>query len=302
MSLSRIDLNLLLVLDTVLTEGSVARAAQRLHVTPAAVSNALARLRTVVGDPLVVRQGRGIVPTPRAAQLAPTLKRLLGELERSVRSEAFDAATTTRQFTLAVSDAGQFTRMPAISRLMAQEMPHAQLRVIGIDTYLAWGGPASTEVDVALAASEDHGAGVHAQPLYGEDGVLIARQGHPLMGRRVSATALSALRHVDVQVSPGRGYRGLAGSYARLGLQREVAMVVPSFAAAVAIVASSELVATVPGSLVEALGGALGVRVLRSPAPAVRTQVKLVWHERTHADPASRALRDIVTRAVAAGR
>src|SRR6188508_2876132 len=102
--LSSLDLNLLLVLSTVLAEQSVARAAKRLHVTPSAVSNALARLRAALGDPLAVRKGRGIVPTPRAAELAPIVGRAMGELERAIAAGPFDAASCTRTFTLAMAD------------------------------------------------------------------------------------------------------------------------------------------------------------------------------------------------------
>jgi DNA-binding transcriptional LysR family regulator len=140
MSLSHLDLNLLRVLDTVLSERSVVRAARRLHVTPSAISNALARLRSVFGDPLVVRSGRGVVPTTRAAGLASALKRALSELERAVQSEPFDPATTTRQFTLAISDAGQVARLPQLTGLLANEMPNCQLRVVGVDTYISSGG------------------------------------------------------------------------------------------------------------------------------------------------------------------
>src|SRR5262249_49145516 len=150
--LPQLDLNLLLVLDTVLTERSVARAARRLHVTPSAVSNALARLRGALADPLVARSGRGIVATPRAAELAPTLARALRELEQAVSGSAFDPASTTREFTLAIADAGQIVRLPDLARSFATEMPRARLRVVGIDTLLSTGGLGGSEVDVAIAA------------------------------------------------------------------------------------------------------------------------------------------------------
>src|SRR5882672_10632590 len=128
------------MLDTVLAERSVVRAARRLHVTPSAISNALARLRSALGDPLVTRSGRGIVPTPRAAELAPVLARALGEIERAVQKDAFDPSSTTRQFALAIADAGQIARLPRLVRLLAKEMPRARLRVVGIDAFLSSGG------------------------------------------------------------------------------------------------------------------------------------------------------------------
>src|SRR5215472_1257480 len=112
-NLSSIDLNLFLVLHAVLEERSATRAARRLHVTPSAVSNALARLRALLGDPLLVRSGRGVVPTPRAAALAPALARALRDLDQAVHGDAFDPATTDRELTLAMADVIQVVRLPA---------------------------------------------------------------------------------------------------------------------------------------------------------------------------------------------
>jgi DNA-binding transcriptional LysR family regulator len=297
-SLSRLDLNLLRVLDTVLSERSVVRAARRLHVTPSAISNALARLRSVLGDPLVIRSGRGIVPTTRAAELASSLKHALSELERVVQGDNFDPATTTKQFTLAMSDGGQITHLPRLTRLLAKEMPHSQLRVVGVDTYLSTGGITGTEVDVAIIAVAEKAPGVHFTPLYKEDSVLVARRGHPRSAAQITKAELGQLQHVEVQVAPGRGYRELARSYARLDIGRQVAVVVPTFIAAAAVVARTDFVATLPESLIEALGGRFGLRVLTGPAPKMTTEIKLVWHERTLDDPALRSFREVVVRAM----
>jgi DNA-binding transcriptional LysR family regulator len=301
-SLSQLDLNLLLMLDTVISERSVGRAARRLHVTPSAISNALARLRSALGDPLVIRSGRGIVPTPRAASMAVSLKRAMSELERAVQGELFDPATTTRAFTMAMADATQIARLPKIVRLLANDMPHARLHVVGIDTYVSSGGISGMEVDVALIGVAEKGPGVHITSLYKEESVLVARRGNPYARGRMKKTELSALQHVEVQVAPGRGYRELARSYARAGIERDVAVVVPNFIAAAAVVAGTDFVATLPASVVEALGERLGLRVMSAPAPRITTEINLVWHERTHDDPAMRAFRQIVTRSVAAGR
>ena len=127
LSIQGLDLNLLLLLHTVLTERSVARAAARLHVTPSAVSNSLARLREVLGDPLFTRQGRGIAPTPRALELAPVLARTLAELDRAVSAAPFDPARCDRTFTLALADVGQVAWVPGLTRALQREMPQARL-------------------------------------------------------------------------------------------------------------------------------------------------------------------------------
>jgi DNA-binding transcriptional LysR family regulator len=296
-SLQSLDLNLLVVLDTVLAERSVAGAARRLNVTPSAVSNALARLRSALGEPLVARRGRGIVPTPRAAELAPSLARALRQLDEAVYGRAFDPATTTRQFTLAIADSGQLVRLPRLTSLLHAEMPRARLRVVGIDTLLSSGGLGGTEVDVAIAALPDKPPGVRMRPLYDEKTVLVARRDHPRVGARISRADLGSLRHIDVQVAPGRGYRNLPRLYGRLGIEREVAVVVPSFTTAAAIVAATDFVATLPATLVEVLGGRLGIRAVAAPVRGLTVEIKLAWHERTEHDPAMRAFREVIVRA-----
>jgi DNA-binding transcriptional LysR family regulator len=294
-SLASLDLNLLLMLDTVLAERSVVRAARRLHVTPSAVSNGLARLRAALEDPLLIRSGRGVVPTPRAAALGPALARALRELDQAVHGDGFDPATTDRTFTVATADVGQVVRLPRIVAALAREMPRARLRVSSIDALVAAGGLAGTEVDVLIGVGEK-GPGVHVQPLYEEQIVLVARTRHPTIRSRVSAAQLGRLRHVEVHVSPGRGNRQVVTGYAALAIPRDIAVVVPTFTAAAAVVARSDLVASLPGSLVEVLGRSLGLRRVPTPLAPMATTVNLVWHERTHQDPALRALRDLIAR------
>jgi len=293
MSIGALDLNLLVVLDTVLAERSVVRAARRLHVTPSAVSNALARLRAALGDPLITRSGRGVVPTPRAAELAPALARALRDLDQAVHGAAFEPATTTRTFTLAVADPGQIVRLPGLAGRLVAAMPRARLRVVGIDSLVSLGGLAGTEIDVVIGVGEK-GPGVHREPLFDEPTVLVARRDHPV-GARVTRAGLARLRHVAVEMAPGKGFRDLAGlAYARAGVPRDVAVVVPTFTAAAAVVAATDLVATVPASLIDVLGPRLGLRTVAGPVPRHTVRMFLSWHDRTHADPAMVAFRAMV--------
>ncbi|HEU4735218.1 MAG TPA: LysR family transcriptional regulator [Kofleriaceae bacterium] len=295
MSIAAIDLNLLLVLHTVLEERSVARAAERLHVTPPAVSNALARLRPVIGDPLVTRRGRGIVPTPRALELAPAIARGLRELETAIRDVPFDPASCTRTFTLAMADAGQVTWLPRIATRMARAMPRAQLRVVGIDSLVALGDLGSPEIDLHLGV-RGTGAGLHVAPLFDERTVLVARRGHPVLGKRLSRSALGRLPHVRVDMLPGRSFRDpIAAAYARARIERVIALTVPSFTAAAAVAAATDLVTTIPESL---LATHPGLRAVSGPVPAHAVEIALCWHDRTDADPAARAVREIVRAAL----
>jgi DNA-binding transcriptional LysR family regulator len=247
----------------------------------------------LIGDPLVIKKGRGIVPTPKALELGPVLAKALRELQEAVQGGAFDPATTTRGFTLALADAGQVVLLPRIASLLTAEMPNAQFRAIGIDSLVSLGGLGSTEVDAVVGPAEKV-PDIHLEPLYREPTVLICRKDHP-----AAARAQLTLRHVAIDMVAGRSTRDLTGAaYARAGVTRNVAMVVPSFSAAAAIVAATDLVATVPSSLYEVLGPRLGLRTLAAPIPPLFVTMKLSWHERTHADPAATGFRDLVRRAV----
>jgi DNA-binding transcriptional LysR family regulator len=296
-SIQNLDLNLLVVLDAVLAERSVARAARRLHVTPSAVSNALARLREALGDPLFARSGRGIAPTPRALELAPALARALRDLHAAVTGDGFDPRSTSRQFTLAIADLGQLAFVPRLARLLAKEMPRARLRVVGIDVMVASGGLAGTEVDVAVAMAQKS-PGLHALPLYSEELVLTVAGGNRRVARSWSKAALEAVRHVDVQVVPGTSAVALTAAFTRAGVTRDVAVVTPTFMAAAAVVATTEHVAALPERLLELVRPILGLQRIRSVLPPVVVDIHLVWHERTHRDPAMAVFRELCRRAV----
>lgn len=294
-NLSGMDLNLLWTLHVVLEEGSVRAAARRLAVTSPAVSNALARLRDALGDPLLVRAGRGLVPTPRASALAPVLAGLFADLEGALGAR-FDPATTTRTFTLALTDAHLLTALPRIAARLTVEMPQARLEAVSVDTLIARGGLEGGGADVAIGP-DDGSPHVHRAPLGTTEAVLVVRADHPRVHDAMSAFAE---RHVDVHVAlgrPGRGNHAAREALAEQGLQREVAVTVPSFAGAVAVAAHTDLVAAVPREVAVALAPALPVRLLDLPA-SLAMPLFLTWHARTHADPGAAAFRSVVLEAL----
>lgn len=236
------------------------------------------------------------MPTPLALELAPVLARSLRELHEAVRaSTGFRPETTTRRFTIALSDVGQATVLPRIAALLSETMPLARLRAIGIDSLVSLGGLSGPEVDVVLGP-EEGGADIHTEKLNEQDAVLICREDHPALGKRSSA---AILRHVLVEMAPGQGLRNISEeAYAKAGSRRTIVVTVPTFSAAAAVVAATDLVATVPASLFEALRVSLRLRALPLPIPPLTIATNLRWHERTHADPAAAAFRDIVRRAI----
>ncbi|MBZ5710058.1 LysR family transcriptional regulator [Nannocystis pusilla] len=306
MNISALDLNLLLVLHTVLAERSAAAAARRLHVTPSAVSNSLAKLRAQLGDPLVVRSGRGLTPTPRALELEPHLRAAIRELERVVAgAERFDPRTTTRSFALALSDAHQITDLPRVARVFARAMPRAQLRVISVDHFEAVGGLAGGEVDAAIAPVSEPRPGQHSQHLYEEAGVMTVRRDHPAAGKPITRELWAALRFVDIHLALGRGGIGHRAARAWLAAERlslDIAVVVPSFLAAAVVAANSDYVAGLPRRVVEALAPVTPLVPLAVQGPPMAFSIELVWHERTHRDAGARAFRELVIAALSPPR
>ena len=299
---SSIDLNRLLVLHEVLRERSVTRAAAALHVTPSAVSNALARLRATFDDPLLIRSGRGLVLTPRAAALAPQLAEAIAAMARVVETQAnFDRARTTRTFTLACSDAEQISAVPRIAAVVARKLPHASLRVMSVDQLEANGGLAGGEVDAAIAPASGPIRDLHASDLYKEEGVLVVRKGHPQVRRRMSQELFNRLRHIDIQLSlggPGIGHRIAEEFFAAHGLHRDIAISVPSFAAAAAIAAQTDWVAGMPRRMAASFLRQMPLTIVSMPIPPLSFRIQLVWHERTHSDEGARFFRSLVIDAV----
>ncbi|MFT3696592.1 MAG: LysR family transcriptional regulator [Kofleriaceae bacterium] len=296
MKLSAIDLNLLLVLDAVLAERSVVRAAQRLHVTPPAISNALNRLRDTLGDPIVTRAGRGIVPTPRALQLAPAIARALHEVDAAINGDAFDPQTAVRTLTLAVADAGQLARLPKLASLVATELPKATLRVVNVDTMVALGGLAGTEVDVAIGVA-DPAPGLHREHIYDEHSVIVARRHHPRLHTRATAKQLAAERFVEINVAFGKPSRVVEAGFRAAGITRELAAIVPTFTAAAAMVAATDLVSAIPRSVIDALPH-LKLQVLTTPVKPKPLPMHMSWHQRTQVDPAMMLFRALIVRSL----
>jgi DNA-binding transcriptional LysR family regulator len=300
-NLSSIDLNLLWMLHAVLEDGSVTAAAARLHVTAPAVSNALTRLRGVLDDPLFVRKGRGLAPTPRTLELAPALARAFADISTSLaRHERFDPKTCTRQLTVALSDADQIASLPAITRAFARRLPRARMRVVSLDTLVSEGGLAGGTVDVAIGpppAPPEH----HYAKAYEEKGIMIARRGHPRIKRKLTTAAFNTERHIDLHLMLGRageGHKLAEDAFAQAGLVRDVAVVVPTFFAAAAVVAATDYLSGMPLRVARSLRRSLPIEVLTGPGPPLEFELGLHWHERTHKDPAAEAFRGLILEAL----
>lgn len=297
MNISSIDLNLLGTLTVVLEEGNVTKAAHRLNLTQAAVSNALARARDLMKDPLLIREGRGMVPTPIAQELLPHLRRLIAEakgvMEKAIPS---DPRKIERCFTIACADNQLVCDVPAVTKLLAQRMPRCSLRVVSVDFLLSNNGLAEGNVDASIGPPGSL-PGMHSHPLYEEIGVVAVRKNHPSIKKRLTKAAFNSAEHVDVLVTMGQGGR-IHSIFERLllshGLHRTVRVSLPSFAAAAFLVGSTDCVACLPNRLATALSKTQPIRLLPLPMPCPAFASALIWHERTSHDSASQHFRQVL--------
>jgi DNA-binding transcriptional LysR family regulator len=290
--MTRPDLNQLVTLEALLAEGSVVGAARRLRLSPSAMSRALARLRETMGDPLLVRAGRGLVPTPRALALRDRVEPLLREVDAVLRpDEVIDLATLAGTFTLRSSDGFVETFGPALLARIAAEAPGVRLHFLQKpdkdSTPLREG-----RVDLETGVVEDRlGPEVRTQALFRDRLVGVVRPGHPLTSGEVTVARFRAARHVVV--SRGDAETGaLDLPFLPTALSRVAATVVGGFSAALSLARLSDLVATVPD--LHTAGMRTGLHSFALPGAAPAFTVSMLWHPRMDADPAHRWLRACV--------
>ncbi len=295
--MSRPDLNLLVTLDALLAEGSVARAARRLRLSPSAMSRALARLRETTGDPLLVRAGRGLVSTPRALELRARVSQLVQDGEAALRPTGkVDLQHLVRTFTLRTSDGFVENFGPELIARVAKEAPGVRLRFVpkpDKDSAPLREGIVDLETGVVGKAM---GPEVRAQALFRDRFIGVVRAGHPLGKGTITAARYAAGRHVFIS---RRGLeRGpIDEALESLGLKREIVAIVGGFSTALALARGSDLIASVPERHTENLRA--GMQCFPLPVSIAAITVSLLWHPRLDADPAHRWLRDHV-RAVCA--
>lgn len=296
-----LDLNLLIALDALLAEGSVTSAARRLGLSASAMSRTLGRLRSATGDPLLVRAGRGLVLTPRAEALRDRARRVTEEALRVLRPEAdvLDLPGLDRTFAIRANDGFVEAFGAALARAVRAAAPKARLRFAPKPDKdvraLRDGG-----VDLEIGVLGESGPEIRVQTLFRDRFVAAVRKGHPLLGQPITPARYAACQHV-VASRRGRFTGPVDHALAGLGLSRDVAVVVPGFAAALAIAGTSDLVALVPRSFAASRlvgpGAPPAIEIFDLPLPVAEVAVSLMWHPRWDADPGHRWLRATVLKA-----
>ncbi len=298
--MSNPDFNLLVTLNVLLAEGSVARAAERLRLSPSAMSRALSRLRETTGDPLLVRAGRGLVPTPRALELRDQVARLVDEGVAVLRpAHRLKLAQLVRTFTLRTREGFVENFGPALIASARVQAPGVQLCFVpksGKDSGPLREGGVDLETGVL---GPQMGPEVRVQALFRDRFIGVVSRDHPLTQGEVTPARYAAGLHISVS------RRGKAGgpvdeTLAPLGLTRQIATTVGGFATALALARASDLIATVPERYTGCLRDDLHSFALPMAVPDL--SVAMFWHPRLEADPAHRWLRGLVREVCAPNR
>jgi DNA-binding transcriptional LysR family regulator len=292
-----LNLNLLPALAALLEERSVSVAARRAGVSQSAMSHSLARLRELLDDPLLIPSGRRMVPTPRGEAIALELPTALEQLELALRpSPTFDPRAAKVQFSLATHDYFELTALPDVLGYLNEHAPQVDLEVLrlGPDTHSKM---TRGEIDLALSGTSTSlsTTGLAHHNLLEMPFSVIARAGHPRIGRRLSLKRYVELSHVLVAID-GRSDGVVDRALEKLGYERRVALRVPHFISAPIAVATSDLICTVASSVAERGRELFGLRVFRPPLALPSPSVSLLWPRQHEEDPAKTWFRELFLR------
>lgn len=298
MNLSGVDLNLLVVLDALLTEAHVGRAGQRVGLSQPATSHALGRLRRLLNDPLLVRSGPGMMLTPRAEALRGPLGEALDHVRAVFRNEPFDPRTSRRHFRLMLPDPTTHLLLPPLMQRLEREAPCMTIEGVG------WRGPellddrTLAQIDMIITSVDRIWPGFEREALYPDRDITAVRRGHPATHILGTVEGLSAASHVAV-VGAGESCDVLDAWLETTPIQRKVSAIAPSYAAALRIAATTNLVAIVPERFAKGLATPFALQIIALPLDPGVDSMDLLSQRRLSADPAAVWLRQLLVEVAA---
>ncbi len=293
MNLLQFDLNLLLTFDAIYRHQSLSLAADELNLTQPAVSAALKRLRNHLGNPLFVRTSRGMRPTPFADEMAPKVTQVLEVLRGLDKPTAFTPATTDIHYRVYINDIGMIVTMPHVVNHLREHAPHARMTLVDLRPDEVVDALDSGDIDLAIGYFFGMPNWAHQQNLRNTKFVCMVQRNHPEIGDTLSLEQFLRCRHA-LYATSGSMHYGVEQALARLSLSRNVALTVPRFSALPFLVEHSDLIVTVPEDLANRFSQLLDVKVFKLPLAQTQFQIKQYWHERLHAEPAQKWLRQVV--------
>jgi len=294
MNIAKVDLNLLVAFNAMLEHRNVTRAGEAIGLSQPAMSSAVRRLRLLFEDPLFVRAGLEMKPTPRALQLNMAIRQVIQTVQSEILQPArFDSRSSTRTFTMLMPDIGEANFLPRILAMMATEAPHLNLRTLAMQRHAAAEGLESGAADLAMGYFPDlKKAGFFQQQLMRSPHVSLVRKNHPEIGERMSMEQFIAASHVVVK--PQGREHVFEKHLQQQGINRRVVLEISNFLSLLPIIESSDLIATVPQDLADFCVQHGQVRAICTPVNAPVIDVQLHWHQRQQKDPGHAWLRSAI--------
>ncbi len=284
MNLRSLDLNLLLIFDSVYAERSISKAAQKLHLSQPTVSNALARLRERLQDPLFERSAQGMAPTARAKALAKPIRQALDALERGLRGDdAFEFTRSDREFVIAVEDYGETVILPRFVDWLAKVAPGIRIRIRPESGSQLTGELREGTVDLALDYFALREPGYVSTSVLTETLLSLSRQDHPVIGERLSLDTYLAMRHV-VLAPRTTSLPMIDLALSKRGLQRQIAVTVPHFLSMPVMVQNSDMICTLPRRMAHLYADHFRLKSHSVPLRIPKFPVYLIWHDALEAD------------------
>ena len=299
MDLARLDLNLLLVFHHLLREKRVSAVATVLGMSQPAVSSALGRLRSSLGDELFLRTQGGMEPTPYALQLAEPVAAALDGLQQALNVRAsFKPGTSERSFTLAMTDVGEMYFLPVLMDALAGAAPGVTLNVVAVTSASLKDDMASGRTDLALGLLPQLQAGFFQQALFRQPYVCLMREGHPLAhAEGLTLSDFAQASHVRVMAAGtghGRIDAAISETLEQQGLQRRIRLTVPNYVALGDVLGHSDLIATVPERFAQRVTSPFALTTRPLPLAVDGSAIHQFWHARLHKDPGHQWLRELV--------
>jgi DNA-binding transcriptional LysR family regulator len=290
--ISKIDLNLLVVLHQLLLKKRVSAVAQVLGMSQPAVSSALGRLRATLGDDLFLRTQGGMVPTPYALQLAEPVAMALDALQQALNVRAaFDPATSTRSFTIAMTDVGEMYFLPVLVDHLTRSAPGVTLQVLGVTQASLKEDMVTGCIDLAMGLLPQLQAGFFQQALFSQKYICLMRQAHPLAAdQQLSLRSFTQAEHVRI-VAAGTGHGRVDVALENQKLRRQFRLTVPHYVALGDVLSHSDLIATVPERFADRTLAPFGLIKRDLPIPVAESAIHQFWHSRLHRDPGHQWLR-----------
>lgn len=293
MELKDVDLNLLVTFQELYRERRVSAAAASLGLSQPAVSNALKRLRHMLGDELFVRSARGMIPTPCAEQLADPVAKALEAVHSLLnRQSSFEARASARNFTVALADFGEVRFLPPLMQLLGRAAPQVTISSVPNIAPELREDMATGRVDLAVGYVLGLKADFFQRRLFRERYVCMFRPGHPLDKTRISPAEFAAAEHVVVMAA-GTGHHKMNQILDRAGTRSKIVLRVPRLVAVADIVCTRDLVATVPEEFAQRGAAFFGLKYIPHPIRLPEIDINLYWHARHHRDPANQWLRKL---------